>query len=182
MPDCAKCNIHFSNSIKIDGVVRNMQNRRFCLSCSPFKKHNTRDITKSDPSIEGSKHCNKCDRTLLIEEFYWKEDGVRLAPYCKECSNTLSNVRQQNLKLQAVNYKGGKCIVCGYSACLAALVFHHIDPEQKDFSISHFKCASFEKIAPELDKCVLLCSRCHQEHHVGFIDLEKFINLNGPAS
>ena len=31
--------------------------------------------------------------------------------------------------------KGGKCEICGYDKNLAALDFHHLDPNQKDFEI-----------------------------------------------
>ena len=44
--------------------------------------------------------------------------------------------------------------------------FHHVDPLQKDFTISQ-RMTSFEAIQRELDKCVLLCSRCHREVHEG---------------
>jgi hypothetical protein len=46
------------------------------------------------------------------------------------------------------------------------MVFHHRDPEGKDFGISRAATLmSWEKIKDELDKCVLLCSNCHAEIH-----------------
>ena len=45
-----------------------------------------------------------------------------------------------------------------------ALEFHHIDSTQKDKDYSNYK-TSFDKLKPELDKCILLCSNCHREHH-----------------
>lgn len=36
----------------------------------------------------------------------------------------------------AIDYKGGKCSVCGYNKCRAALEFHHTNPNEKDFGIS----------------------------------------------
>jgi hypothetical protein len=44
--------------------------------------------------------------------------------------------------------------------------FHHIDPREKDFSISD-RMTSFEAIRAELGKCILLCCRCHREVHDG---------------
>lgn len=61
---------------------------------------------------------------------------------------------------------GGKCEVCGYKECAAAMDFHHVDPLHKDFTISQ-RMTSFDAIKQELDKCVLLCSRCHREVHEG---------------
>lgn len=72
-------------------------------------------------------------------------------------------------KQRAVDYKGGACICCGYSACLAALDFHHRDPSQKEgYGTGALKAHwSLERNIPELDKCELVCVRCHREIHAG---------------
>lgn len=67
-------------------------------------------------------------------------------------------------KEKAVEYKGGKCSVCGYDKCINALCFHHINPHEKDFTISG-RNLSWNRIQSELDKCVMLCSNCHIELH-----------------
>ena len=77
----------------------------------------------------------------------------------------VSEIRRSN-KLKAIEYKGGCCEKCGYNKCPGSLVFHHEDPNQKEFGISaNGVSRSFEKMKPELDKCVLLCSNCHNEIH-----------------
>ena len=70
-------------------------------------------------------------------------------------------------KQMCVNYKGGKCFSCGYNKCLAALEFHHINPNEKEFNIGTKlkRLDSFDDIKSELDKCILLCSNCHRELH-----------------
>jgi hypothetical protein len=45
--------------------------------------------------------------------------------------------RREKVRLIAVEYKDGRCQVCGYDRCIEALEFHHLDPTQKDFGISH---------------------------------------------
>ncbi len=67
-------------------------------------------------------------------------------------------------KRRAIEYKGGACEVCGYSKSPAAMVFHHRNPSEKDFSISH-RNLSWENLVVELDKCDLLCQNCHSEEH-----------------
>jgi len=68
----------------------------------------------------------------------------------------------------AVEYKGGKCAICGYDRCLEALEFHHLDSEGKDFGISDKGYTrSWKKVKEELDKCVMLCANCHREVHAG---------------
>jgi hypothetical protein len=72
---------------------------------------------------------------------------------------------RRNIKKKAVEYKGGKCIHCGYDKCVAALQFHHTDPDKKDFHISSSVARSWEKVKTEIDKCDLVCSNCHAELH-----------------
>lgn len=69
--------------------------------------------------------------------------------------------RRKKLKEMAVIYKGGECLVCGYKECLECLVFHHLNPKEKDFGLSTKGLTrSWGRIKKELDKCVLLCVRC----------------------
>lgn len=73
--------------------------------------------------------------------------------------------KRRKLKLQAIEYKGGSCTNCGYNKCPAAMVFHHLIPGEKEFGIGNGNIKSFERIKPELDKCILLCGNCHNELH-----------------
>ena len=72
----------------------------------------------------------------------------------------------------AIDYKGGKCVLCGYSRDPKALDFHHLDGSKKEFGLSdRGMTRSWEKIKSEVDKCVLVCSNCHREIHSGFVRL-----------
>lgn len=72
---------------------------------------------------------------------------------------------KRNVKLQLIEYKGGKCEKCSYNKkCASAYDFHHKDPTQKDFSLGQRSCC-FETAKKEVDKCMLLCCRCHAEIH-----------------
>jgi 5-methylcytosine-specific restriction endonuclease McrA len=74
--------------------------------------------------------------------------------------------KRKDLKLKAVEHKGGKCVRCGYNKSVEALEFHHINPDEKEFSISKTgNTYSWEKIKEEINKCLLLCSNCHREVH-----------------
>lgn len=86
---------------------------------------------------------------------------------CVKCSSEAVQRRRDKLKILCVEYLGGSCEHCGYNKCFAALEFHHIDPDQKDFGIGQKGYTrSFEKVKIELDKCILLCANCHREEHV----------------
>ena len=84
--------------------------------------------------------------------------------------------RRKKLREMAREYKGGKCILCGYAKCQRALNFHHRDPNQKEFGLSARGITrSWEKVRDELDKCILLCANCHMEVHDGITQLPKVI-------
>ena len=66
--------------------------------------------------------------------------------------------------------------MCGYTRCVRALKFHHLDPTGKEFSISAAGFTrSWEKVKAELDKCVLVCGNHHDEIHEGLIDVNDFL-------
>jgi DNA-binding XRE family transcriptional regulator len=79
---------------------------------------------------------------------------------------------RKRTKQRAVEAMGGKCVICGYNKSNSALDFHHLDPKEKDFTVSQ-GIKSWSKIVEELKKCVLLCCRCHREVHEGLIALPK---------
>ena len=80
-----------------------------------------------------------------------------------------SKIYRKNLKKEFVEYKGGKCQICGYNKCYKALHFHHINSSLKEFEISDKSLSSLEKAKNELNKCMLVCSNCHSEIHDGLI-------------
>lgn len=66
----------------------------------------------------------------------------------------------------AVDYKGGKCQICGYNRCIDALEFHHNDLSKKEFGISEKGYTrSWKSVMEELDKCIMICANCHREIH-----------------
>jgi hypothetical protein len=83
--------------------------------------------------------------------------------YCPACQTPIR--AYDNIPIISFLLLGGKCRICGYDRCPAALDFHHTDPLGKDFNIS--ASTSPERILREIQKCELLCSRCHREVHAG---------------
>jgi hypothetical protein len=85
---------------------------------------------------------------------------------CKKCNVEAVTKRRRKIKLKAVEYKGDKCEICGYNKCINVFEFHHKDPNEKDFAISHNgHSRSWERVKKEIDKCMLLCANCHREIH-----------------
>ena len=86
--------------------------------------------------------------------------------------------RRRKIKAMAVNYKGGKCVICGYSKCIEALDFHHINPKTKEFGLGLGGLTrSWDRVRKEADKCVLICANCHREIHAGITQLPQEIEV-----
>jgi hypothetical protein len=75
--------------------------------------------------------------------------------------------RAWSRKLELIKMMGGKCSICGYDKNIAALEFHHRNPEEKKFQLDsrHLSNTSMKRILEEADKCIILCSNCHKEAH-----------------
>lgn len=86
---------------------------------------------------------------------------------CPQCKRKyFVDKRRKDLKQKALDYKGGRCELCGYNKCQEALAFHHLKPKKKDFAISGDGFTrSWERIRQELGKCILICANCHAEIH-----------------
>ena len=102
-----------------------------------------------------------CKKHGFTEYVYTSEKRYR----CKKCMTDCINEKRRKLKRELVEYKGGKCEICGYNDCIAALEFHHLNPDEKDFGIGNGNIKSLERLKKEADKCILVCNRCHEEIH-----------------
>jgi hypothetical protein len=144
---CEICKKEFSLKIEIDGKIRNLQRRKFCLECSPFRKHNTSKIPIRDGEVR-EKRKKETKRKYNIKK-----------------SQRVTEWRRRT-KIKLIDLKGGKCIKCGYDKKVPdAYCFHHREPSIKDFGISRCITKSFERLKKEVEKCDLLCVRCHAELH-----------------
>ena len=102
--------------------------------------------------------CTRCNKNYI----YNRKNGHRKS-VCNACNVTICRQRR---KQKCINYKGGKCQICGYNKCNAALQFHHKDPNQKEFGLSSKgRPIAWEKTKKELNKCEILCANCHSEIH-----------------
>jgi len=77
--------------------------------------------------------------------------------------NEKRKIKLLEFKRRMVEYLGGKCKKCDYKKSLAALTFHHRDPQKKEYGLGSIKDNKWFKIKKELDKCDLLCFNCHME-------------------
>ncbi len=90
--------------------------------------------------------------------------------------------RRKKIKQLSIEYKGGKCQLCGYNRCEAALELHHLNPLTKSFGIGEKGYTrAWTKVRAELDKCILLCANCHREVEAGILQLpgESLVEKQG---
>ncbi len=147
MRRCELCGKPIPCKILINGKRESLQRRRYCLVCSPYKAHNTRRLTVSlDQAREG--------RTA----------GARRAKY-RRYQKQARRQRKQRL----ITLLGGRCQICGYEKdCPAASAFHHRDPSTKVFEVcKRGLLRRWDELMREVEKCDLLCVRCHAEVHAG---------------
>jgi hypothetical protein len=87
---------------------------------------------------------------------------------CKRCRVEAVARRRRRVKEQLVKEAGGRCLLCGYDKCQAALHFHHVDPSSKLFGLAMGGITrAIDEARREAKKCILVCSNCHAEIEAG---------------
>lgn len=136
------------------------------------------------------KKCKKCKRVKPLDSFSPQPYGDGRRAKCRECNNlenrirrlnpsvrkrenTYAKQRYQNCIVSLKEQHGARCVHCGYSGCLSALHFHHVNPLTKIAPVSDMIASgTIQKAIEEARKCVLLCANCHAELEAGLWDLE----------
>jgi hypothetical protein len=95
----------------------------------------------------------------------------------RRCKNRNTNYHHQSYgkqlergrtrKITLVLKLGGHCVICGHARNLAALEFHHREPNSKAFQLDTRTLANrnWREVEIKAEKCLLPCSNCHAEHH-----------------
>lgn len=135
MPVCLRCGVEFENGIVLDGLRRNLQRRKYCLSCSPFGSGNKRKL--HEPKLT----CKNCDGPCRNKNQYcsitcqgeyqyraWVERWLAgNESGCGVDGRTSSRIRRY-----LISTRGARCEVCGWSERHPAtgavpVTVHHID-------------------------------------------------------
>jgi hypothetical protein len=110
--------------------------------------------------------CKKCNQQR--SERYYQENREKHKNYVS--SHRLARIKRIKDFVNNVKHTKG-CLVCRENDP-DVLDFHHIDPSEKEFTLSRGKRRlGIQKIQQEINKCVVLCSYCHRRLHVGRICL-----------
>ena len=153
MKICGKCGTDFPTVQVVNGEFRNLTNRKFCTTCSPYKQGNRRFQVRN---VTG-KPCAICGGPVRITDVSRKS----------KCYTCISRIRRYRHKQKAVEMLGGKCARCGWHGDIAAYEFHHPEGD-KTFGVGVKSNSSFSAVlVAEILKCELLCANCHRIEHAG---------------
>jgi hypothetical protein len=151
-------------------VVIELPTEQRCSSCrivKPADQFHKNKTTKSGLQCE----CKRCIYTRLntdeerAKRRKYQKDYRKRNPEYAEKQRRQSLKYQANMKEMRRHVKAKGCMICGYSQCLSAIEFHHIDGKRKETQVS--LATSPQKLRAEMAKCVVVCANCHREIHEG---------------
>jgi len=139
---------------------------KVCIACGISKP--LTDFYKRKDSIDG--HGNTCKVCRNAYQKQWaidhpvsrkKHTKTYLTTHPERCGNVIAKQHRQWID----NYKRQRCcMICGEKE-IVCLDFHHLNPEDKDYSIGNLVVFSIERIIQEIAKCILVCKNCHAKIH-----------------
>ena len=133
--------------------------KKICTSCNienelaNFRK----DKTRKDGHQPHCKRCARAYHKSAYMEKYNEQVSVRNKQRADAARQILNKHKETH-----------PCIKCGES-CAACLDFHHLDPAQKDFTVSQRQNGSLTLLMEEVQKCIVVCRNCHAKIHAGLI-------------
>jgi len=101
-------------------------------------------------------NCNLKTNHICIYSYYHNKEKKKM--------QNIKDDKKARLRMERLKVNG--CSICGYDKCNRALEFHHINPKDKKFNLNIPSLKHPNKIVvEEVNKCILLCCRCHREIH-----------------
>src|ERR1035437_1967897 len=156
MPACIICETTFPNTMEIDGANRNLQRRKYCLDCSPFGQHNTKQLHKESL---GSKKCKVICQECAKEYIATTRFGKFCSKICQITFNWKINIIPEILNGECDNskrlkqyiseisgYRCSRCNIDEWDGEKLVLELEHIDGNSDNNYLSNLK---------------LLCPNCH---------------------
>jgi hypothetical protein len=159
----------------------------FCKRCGKYTERYKNRGCKICASVLGKKYKEENKNKIKEEkQQYYKDNKSRYAEYHQKNKKKRNEYNREYYKRVRKNdyvekynkwhdflksIEMGKCTICSYSNCMAAIEYHHL--RDKEFNISSFFIKKPNEknrklLLKELKKCVALCKICHAELHVGY--------------
>lgn len=157
-----------NNATSMEEVLEQMQyanarDSRFIIAIRNYCKTLSID-TSYLPDCRDTIQCNSCGQYKTLDHFYFSK-GKLSQKVCKNCVRQKERDKYQSKQIELNEFRQQHpCVKCGCSKYYL-IDFHHLNPAEKDFTISDNSHAKIETLMKEIDKCVSLCSNCHREFH-----------------
>jgi hypothetical protein len=119
---------------------------------SKSKSHNCLSCGETDPSKFNGHKKSKCIKCHTPQTY----------PKLKEW--------RKNTKLKLVEGFGFTCSCCGLIDSPVVYDFHHLNPNEKDFTLSS-NVKSWNVLVNEAKKCIMVCSHCHRKIHLSLVEV-----------
>lgn len=128
--------------------------------------------------LDHRKTCKKCLNDKKREVYKIQMSNPLLRKKKNETRRIARVLSRKKLDEQINKIKIDKgCNICGHKAFASSLLFHHLDPSEKEDKIANMRgtgtISKLDDIIKEIDKCVVLCFNCHIALHEGFISLSN---------
>ncbi len=150
--------------------------KKYCSNKCAYLASRERKKNKKELGLSNSMEERNC--VLCSKLFLPKTPAANLRKYCYDCLPN-GQTATRGFYAQAIKkLYGAKCQKCGYDKCIGALEFHHLDPTQKEMTISD-DCSTIKIALEEAKKCILLCANCHREVHYNLLDISDIPLLKG---
>jgi len=168
----------FGSILSTKGILEESEKGRFlCVWCHRLetKEEIDRDVRK--PAEEYKHHAflnehdpygKQCIGTLCNGRFVARSEFYKKGAKCRKCHayNMKLKAEKQRKLIHEIKLKYKQCGKCGIqvtnetSCCFD---FDHLDATQKISDVASLpKTACLQKIMQEVDKCQLLCCKCHR--------------------
>ena len=82
--------------------------------------------------------------------------------YRKDSKREQAKQRRKDRRAFVLSICGIKCQWCGNTN---SLEFHHLDEDEKEFSLASNMDRKLSVLEEEAKKCITLCRECHIEEH-----------------
>ena len=131
-------------------IIDFYKRHRICKSC--FKEYSRKYYEEHEKEIKAYK------------QKYYKEHPEQVAKSREKQKEKARRHEQKRREQLFALYDEIKtpCAKCGESR-LYVVEFHHIDPNEKEHTISQMR--NLDAVREEAKKCICLCANCHAEFH-----------------
>jgi len=159
-------------------VVKSAKKDLHCGGCC--KKEECIEAEKKHRQrVASRKYYNKNKKKTVRDKNKDAESSRKYRKNHRERINNKNNYRKKKKRQWIIDLKQKMmCKRCNNDK-FYCLDFHHLNPEEKDFSISHAISRKYgkQRILDEIKKCIVLCKNCHSEAHY-YLEIEKDFDIN----